>query len=923
MDETSVISAITVTNVYGNVSGTVTYANKIATFNPNEDFYEIMDYTVTVSMAARDTADNALAADYTWTFTTGYLVNAVAPTPGDGNSTISVHSYARSVSLTWILALDDVTRQGRLQYRVLQSDSADTMDSPSEIAANIGSTVEIVEDYTFNIGTYTVTGLAPETTYYFNIMVKDAAGNEAVYTTVQATTDAVPGDVTMTMATAVENSITLNWTGLGAGNRVEILWDSYGSTTAADATAFTATVGLAANTEYYFTLIVHDADDNVSPGIRFYITTSADATVENYDFIYTPAELYDARNNLSYNYILMANIDLSSYAGGSGWAPIGGDTSMGTDAWEGTPYSGSFDGNGNTISNLKISRPAEYFVGLFGFVSSTGSVKRLTLSTTGVSGNGYVGAVAGLFQGTAAQCQVTASAAVTGASSYTGGFAGLINVNGTMTTCSFIGSVTGNVYTGGFAGSSEGSGTRTNCAAAGGTVSGQSSTGGFAGRNLSPLTNCMANQAVTGAGNNTGGFLGANVNASLTNCYAQGNVTSTGGYSYCGGLIGSSNNGASYSISSCYASGNVTGTGSYFGGLIGSNTGGLTGAYATGSVTVTGTPLSYTGGLIGYHVSGSLWGCHTSGNVTSSAQYIGGLVGYVETGTLTYCYYEIGTVSGTSGSWVTAGLVGWNFGALENCRSTGSVVSVTNAAGGLVGVNDPPATINLCYVEGNISSSATYTAGLVVSNNATVSHSYFSGTVQGADYVGGLVALNGGTIQLSYSTGIVTGNNSVGGLIASNNETVSRCYSTSNVTADSNAGGLIGANSTGTSVTDSYARGAVSPVTVGTGINFGGLVGCNWDEVALTNCYATGLVTAASNAGGLVGLNDGASMVTVTSCYYDSQTTGQSDTGKGEPKTTAEMLLQGTYTGWDFTVVTGVWLINSGVNNGYPALSGL
>ncbi len=129
MDETSVISAITVTNAYGNVDGTVTYANKIATFNPTIDFYEIMDYTVTVSMAALDTAGNALAADYTWTFTTGYLVNAVDPTPGgDDGGAITAHAYSRSVSLTWFLALDDVTRQGRLQYRVLQSDSADTMD---------------------------------------------------------------------------------------------------------------------------------------------------------------------------------------------------------------------------------------------------------------------------------------------------------------------------------------------------------------------------------------------------------------------------------------------------------------------------------------------------------------------------------------------------------------------------------------------------------------------------------------------------------------------------------------------------------------------------------------------------------------------------------------------------------------------------
>src|SRR5690606_35141253 len=99
-------------------------------------------------------------------------------------------------------------------------------------------------------------------------------------------------------------------------------------------------------------------------------------------------------------------------------------------------------------------------------------------------------------------------------------------------------------------------------------------------------------------------------------------------------------------------------------------------------------------------------------------------------------------------------------------------------------------------------------------------------------------------------------------------------------------------------VTDSYATG-----TVFGSIAVGGLVGINKDQV--TNCYAIGLVYGGTVQGGLIGINDGG----VTSSYYDKETSGQSDTGKGEPKTTAEMKLRSTYQDWNFEYV---WSIRDG-----------
>jgi len=86
-----------------------------------------------------------------------------------------------------------------------------------------------------------------------------------------------------------------------------------------------------------------------------------------------------------------------------------------------------------------------------------------------------------------------------------------------------------------------------------------------------------------------------------------------------------------------------------------------------------------------------------------------------------------------------------------------------------------------------------------------------------------------------------------------------------------------------------------------------------WDDYGtIENCYAIGNVIG-MDVGGLVGNNYNE----ITSSYYDSETSGQSDEGKGEPKTTAEMKQQNTYTGWDFA---NIWAIDAAKNNGYPYL---
>ncbi|WP_240644616.1 S-layer homology domain-containing protein [Paenibacillus paeoniae] len=188
--------------------------------------------------------------------------------------------------------------------------------------------------------------------------------------------------------------------------------------------------------------------------------------------------------------------------------------------------------------------------------------------------------------------------------------------------------------------------------------------------------------------------------------------------------------------------------------------------------------------------------------------------------------------------------------------------------------------------------------------------------VTGKQFVGGLVGrIDGGEISNSYVSGSVTGTGaSVGGLIGYNYYgTVSNSIAKANVTGSStNVGGMVGANFG--EISYGYAAGNVT----GTGTNVGGLIGTNSGEISYS--YAAGSVTGSGiRVGGLIGNN---SSGTISYSFYDSGTTGQSDTGKGDGRTTTEMKTQSTFTDsdWDFT---SIWGISPLRNNGYPYLQAI
>src|SRR5207247_1241417 len=62
------------------VAGTVTYAGVTATFNPVSTLAPNAVYTATMTTGARDLAGNALATDFSWSFTNGATPNTTPPT---------------------------------------------------------------------------------------------------------------------------------------------------------------------------------------------------------------------------------------------------------------------------------------------------------------------------------------------------------------------------------------------------------------------------------------------------------------------------------------------------------------------------------------------------------------------------------------------------------------------------------------------------------------------------------------------------------------------------------------------------------------------------------------------------------------------------------------------------------------------------
>jgi len=231
-------------------------------------------------------------------------------------------------------------------------------------------------------------------------------------------------------------------------------------------------------------------------------------------------------------------------------------------------------------------------------------------------------------------------------------------------------------------------------------------------------------------------------------------------------------------------------------------------------------------------------------------------------------------------------------GLIQNVRVLNADVTGDWAVGGLVGENW--GDVRGSYSGGTVTG-ADCVGGLVGGNAGGVSDSYSAASVTGHWDVGGLVGCGDsrGSVTGSYSMGDVTGEWAIGGLVGGNlGGTVAGCYSTGGVTGDDYVGGLVGDNQG--SVSDSYSTGSVTGEWY-----VGGLVGDNDSMGTVNNSYASGRVIGQSFAGGLVGSNWG----TVSNSFWNTETSGMTESDGGAGKTTAEMQDIAT-----FTDATREWL---------------
>ena len=205
---------------------------------------------------------------------------------------------------------------------------------------------------------------------------------------------------------------------------------------------------------------------------------------------------------------------------GKDWTPIGTDYD--------NSYKGTFDGGGHTITGLTFTTNDEY-AGLFGWLNRAGTVKNVVMEGVQITSHqiygGSIGGVVGSGWGTIENCSVSGSVSGT---VYVGGVVGA-QIGGSITGCSSSATVKGTVDVGGVAGQTNSSATLTACYATGNVTI-----------EINPAKNIAG-----------GSLVGMNAGSSLLACYATGNVTSTGsstGKVHIGGFLGNNYT----TVTACY-----------------------------------------------------------------------------------------------------------------------------------------------------------------------------------------------------------------------------------------------------------------------------------------------------------------------------------------------------------------------------------
>jgi hypothetical protein len=616
-------------------------------------------------------------------------------------------------------------------------------------------------------------------------------------------------------------------------------------------------------------------------------------------------------NLLSKHFVLTADIDLDpNLPGGRVFdraviAPDVGEER----GFQGTPFTGSFDGDGFKVLNLTIRGAG--FLGLFGDVSSGGQVRNLWIPDANiVSERGdFVGSLAGTNEGSIVNCWANGTVA---APTYAGGLVGYNKTHGVVAGCTADVTLT------------------TSLQPSGTSLTGYYQ-GGLVGYNQGDIVNSSASGDMTGD-HFLGGLAGLNDGRILA-CRAQGHAVSRQAEWGVGGLVGF-NTGAitdSYAVASVCSKTPVD----CLGALVGRSSGRVTNCYAVGTVFNANTEDSHSGGLIGFcnvlstgYVSDCFWDKDVSG-ISASKGGTGVTTGQM----MDPEFYSLNGWGGDP-NWVLDASHDYPRLAWEGTRGDPIPAPVIDWLTGNGTPDDPyiianaeqlarTGTASVLWDKAFILAADVDLTGMNVSPIGRFAGNDFQGTFDGGHHVVdnltidtgeapgwlvglfGRVGLRGSISNLSLRTATVQAgleSEGVGILAGYSVGTVTMCSTSGIVCAkerSSGIGGMIGfdggriLNCTSTAdvsgARESYGLGGLAGISYGhishcraggsiyggdSSTSLGGLVGHLGVQTGIiTGCYASGGVSAADGSrclGGLVGY----SASDIDNCYATGCITG-------------------------------------------------
>ena len=556
------------------------------------------------------------------------------------------------------------------------------------------------------------------------------------------------------------------------------------------------------------------------------------------------------------SFVMASDIDASSTDDGDlGFSPIG---------TESTPFTGSFDGSGYTITDLYINRSSSN-IGLFGVVS--GSVSDVVIEDAQITGGLNTGGIVGhLMNGGTIENTGVVLGAISASGNNTGGLVGL---NDGLVSKSY----------------------------STGQVSGQTNVGGAIGRNNGEITISFSTSNVNG-NIRVAGLVGLNTSSAvISETYSTG-VSSSGA-----GLV-LTNQSAANTTRSFYNEQSSQAT------------------FSNGGVALNNSEMQDVETFINeswdFNSDWTIDGVNNGGFpylswITSFPQfsYSGG------EGTQSNPYLISNTddlleLSQTSADWSSYFVLTDDIDAVSLIGFT----PIGNTSTNFNGVFDGQefAISNL-----SIDLPASNNVGLfgVTGSQSEISNlTLVNASVNGDARVGSLIGQNFGSVSKSGTVDAqVNASGNTGALIGENRGLISEVYSSGSVSSESEgAGGLVGNNTSTGEILNSYSRAVVTG-----SVRAAGLVATNTG--AINNCYSSGLVQGASQSTllrGLVATNS--NLGATTNSFWNIETSGIVNTaGGGTGITSALMETQSSFTdaGWDFGAT---WAISASLNSGFPYL---